>query len=325
MRPVKPQEAPHAFEKEGKIPLVAYGVPRGVDARHVQPEQPAALHRRHAHAAGEIHLVRGIKGAERPRDDGALVRGGSKRLRERPSCATFCLSALDKKQIVAVADAVKVDEKAVPHGRLVLRGEEGRAEKAGLLVVEKDEGAARTVLLAQLPDQLAERQNAGGVVVRGVRIGRAEEKHIKQRGHRQKPGQHERKRCVNVEPDQQHRQQHSEREEGQQDEQLIEKIDDKVFRRDEIRKGQTRAGVVMRGENDVGALGIAQHQVAAAGQPALFDPKPRQTLLQKSDEARFLFFCLAHLPVAQNLAGKLGHGEFLRRKTGRKWRGVIKQ
>ena len=58
----------------------------------------------------------------------------------------------------------------------------------------------------------------------------------------------------------------------------------------------------MGGEHHVGALGIAQHQIAAAGQTALLHAQLRQAALQKGDEARFLLFRLAHLPVAQDLA-----------------------
>ena len=63
----------------------------------------------------------------------------------------------------------------------------------------------------------------------------------------------------------------------------------------------------MRGENDVGALRIAQHEIAAEGPSPLLDPQAGQPALQEFDEAQLLRLRLAHLPVAQDLAGKLGH------------------
>ena len=185
------------------------------------------------------------------------------------------------------------------------RGEEGRAEESALLVVEEDEGTVRPLLLAHAADGLHQRQHARGVVVDRVGVGRAQQEHIEHRAEAdQQPEEHA--RDADARREQPGHGGHQ-RQEGERDQHVIEQIDQKVLRRNEIGEGQPGTGVIVGGKDHLSRVRIPEHQVAAAEQAALLDAQTGEAALHHLDEGQLLPLRLADLPVLQDLVRQSVH------------------
>ena len=180
-----------------------------------------------------------------------------------------------------------------------------RTDQADLLQVKQHKAHLFPQLRGQGPHQLQHQDDAGGVVIGIVPVGRAAKQQPYQKDQTSVAGKQHRQRAFGQagrQPDcPKHR--HAEQ---QRHNDLIQQIDPHVARCDEVGKRQPRAGIIVGGHQVICFLRVAEQHIPRA-QSALFlrihIAQPLSITADSTAERLLFPFSLAHRALCQHIYG----------------------
>ena len=171
------QKMGEATAKQGEILAVKHYVAAGVDSVHEQAER-AFFQRGNGDADRKTGLVRGVERSCTALKMYGFVGGKGEGFTQSRTVTLFCSGILHQQNVVTVGNAVEVDEQFLVQSVLFMQfSEKRRPQQTEFFVVEEDKGNLTSGVFVQRMHQFTQRDDAGGVVVCGVAVRAAGEKH----------------------------------------------------------------------------------------------------------------------------------------------------
>ena len=246
------------------------------------------------------------------------------------SCFTAYRTGRKEQNPVPVGDAVEIHDQRMIADVFVLLGKGCRAEQSAFFVVKQDE--AYILPSGKAVSQCQNGHNAGRIVIGCVfvcRTGGHQQKNRDHSGEQKQFAQQNGRPFRKIKPDKKRGKGKRKNQYGsdhdQTDKNLIQQKDDKIFRRDEVRKGQTGTGIVVRSVDYRSSVRIADDDIPVFDElPGFFNVHPAAVNLCKmSDKRRFLCGGFSDLIILQKIVfpswnGVDSHGCLLFREYSRK-------